>query len=318
MKKIYSLFYHFLWITEQFFGTTRFNWTKFREAFYTKFLRPYHSKPNQWSNVEVLHVDFLDEAFIKKLPKDKPLVIKGAFNKSGSISKWSWDYLKKSLKGIEQAFTDTHRHNFNTGLMSAEDLIDNITSESPRYSILFGDIVQKRQDFVTDLETHKWIDIDSLKMQMNLTWQFFAAGKGRKTNLHGELGHAMSLQIKGTKKWTIFSPKYSGHVYPKVAWRMYLESQYHSDFAQIKNKDFGIEGYEVTLEPGDILWCPSFFWHFVENESASLSVSYKWTNWGSFIRHPFASAIILSSRHPSIIMRLPIIRHFARFHPPVG
>lgn len=319
MKKLlHYLGYLFLWITEQILGSQKLNWTKYRERFYKNQIKKNHSKPNVWRAIETVRMSFLDINFFKNLPNDRPLLIKGAFANSSCSDKWTWEYMKTALHGYDQAFTDTTKHNFNTGIKSSTELIDNILSDIPRYSILFGDILYKKPELLSDLETPKWIDLTALKYKMNLTWQFFAAGKGRKTNLHSELGSSLSLQIRGEKKWTIFSPKYSVNVYPRVSWRMYLESNYHSDFSQVMNSELGIQGYQVTLEPGDILWCPSFFWHFVENKTASLSVSCKWTSTQSFLRHPFLSTIILSSRHPSALMRLPIIRLFARLHPPVG
>jgi hypothetical protein len=318
MKTISLTWYLFLWMTEQFFGTKKLNWTQSREAFYKKNVEPFQNAQNFWDKIEIVQVDYLDDKFIRNLPHDRPLLLKGAFMKSRAVEKWSWDYLRSSLKGETQAFTDTSKHNFNTGIKDVNQIIDNILSDDPKYSILFGDIIYKKDEFFKDLETEKWIDLNSLKHKMNLTWQFFAAGKGRKTNLHGELGSSLSLQIRGKKTWTIIPPEFSTNLYPRVSWRMYLESNYFADFASVKNKNLGIRGYQVTLEPGDILWCPSYFWHFVENESASVSVSYKWTSWISFARHPILSAVILTSRYPSAFMRLPLIRLIARFHPPVG
>ncbi len=310
--------YHFLWLTEQFFGTKKTNWTKTRETFYKKHLEPIRNTINIWQNVEVLNIDILDKNFIQNLPHDKPLVLKGALKKCSAIDRWNWDYLKTNLEGIPQAYTDTTKHNFNTGVMDSVKIIDDILSDNPKFSILFGDILYKKNDIFKDLNTEKWIDLKCLKYKLNLTWQFFAAGKGRKTNLHGELGSSLSLQIKGTKTWTIIPPYYSTNLYPRVSWRMYLESNYFADFIQVKNQSLGIQGYEVSLVPGDILWCPAFFWHYVQNETASISVSYKWTSIRSILKYPAQAIVILTSRYPSAFMRLPIIRLLARFHPPVG
>ena len=38
-----------------------------------------------------------------------------------------------------------------------------------------------------------------------------------------------------------------------------------------------IDGYEVTLKPGDVLWNPPFYWHTIKNPTDSIGVGYRWT-----------------------------------------
>lgn len=38
----------------------------------------------------------------------------------------------------------------------------------------------------------------------------------------------------------------------------------------------GLEHWDCTLEPGDMLFIPSKWWHFVKSLSVSFSVSFWW------------------------------------------
>jgi len=223
------------------------------------------------------------------------------------------------MGSIDQPFTDTFSSNsFNSGIKKSEDLFNSILSDNPRFSLMFGDILTTKPELLDELQTNNWIDLKAFFFKFNKSWKFFAAGKNRKTHLHSELGSALAIQILGKKRWIIFSPKFSSRVYPKVNWKMYIESNQFADFDKVKHENLGIEGYDVLLEPGDVLYCPAYFWHFIINETPALSVSYKWTEPSNFFRHPFLSLCVLSSRRPSTIFRLPGLKRFSKIYPPVG
>jgi hypothetical protein len=317
--KLKKVIYHILWIGEQLVGTKNLTWSQFRENFKALHLTPFNGSPNRFAPIEIIDINYLNEDFIKNLPSDRPLVFRGLINQTECLQKWSWPYLKNTMGEIEQPFVDTFSEaNFNSGVKQSDKIIESIVSENPQFSIIVGDILDKKPELVKDLQVEKWVDLSAFKFKLNKSWQFFAAGKKRNTNLHSELGSVLSLQILGEKTWTVFSTKYSVNVSPKVNWKMYIESNYYSDFSKFKNQNLGIVGFEVLLKPGDVLYYPSFFWHYVTNETASAAVSFKWTEPLSFLRHPFLSLCIITSRNPSALFRLPGLKKLSKINPPVG
>ena len=319
IKRIFIFFYHVLWITEQFFGYKKIGWSSLRQSFYLKYIYPYQKGENVFKEVPQDFKTFLSASDLLNLPSNSPLLFKGLANQTNCVKNWNWDYLKNQIGDLDQPFTDTFSKNsFNSGVGNTKELINNILSENPQYSIMFGDATIKNKNLNNDLELSKWIDLSKFKFKLNKSWKFFAAGKGRNTNLHCELGNGLIIQVVGEKRWIIFPPEFSMNVNPKINWKMYIESATYPNFSLAENNNLGIEAYEVVLKPGDVLYCPAYFWHFVTNQTAAVSISYKWTNASSFIKNPFLSACVLSSRYPSSIFRLPILKKFSIIHPPVG
>ncbi len=294
-------------------------WSNFRQNFYLKNIYPFHCKDNVFKEVPISDVKNLSSSFLNSLPPDSPILFKGLVKNIDCVKKWNWDYLTNEIGDLDQPFTDTFSKNsFNSGVGRTKDLIQNILSDKPQYSIMFGDATIQNKTLQNDLELEKWIDLSKFKFKLNKSWKFFAAGINRNTNLHCELGNGLIIQVLGEKRWIIFSPKYSMNVAPKINWKMYIESATSPNFSLVEKEKMGIEAYEVILKPGDVLYCPAFYWHFVTNKTAAVSISYKWTNASSFFRNPFLSACVLSSRYPSSIFRLPFLKRFSIIHPPVG
>ncbi|XP_014254081.1 HSPB1-associated protein 1 [Cimex lectularius] len=81
-------------------------------------------------------------------------------------------------------------------------------------------------------------------------------------------------QLYGRKTWLLFNPSEIGRLRPTRV--PYEESSIYSDFNffctcnEFPNIN---EGKIITLEPGDVLYVPKRWWHFVQNESPAISVN---------------------------------------------
>jgi len=319
MLLIYKLFFHFLWLFDHLFGSKHFNFYKLRKNIYSKKLYPSFNEPNVFSSIEVVELNVLTKEIENSLPKDRPIILRGLLNNTTALKNWNWQHLEESFQNSEQPYTDTFsQDNFHSGTKSAKELFQNILSDNPRYSIMFSNLLQGSMQLFKELETEKWIKLNGFKTSFNKSWQFFAAGKNRDTNLHAELGTTISCQIIGEKHWVLFSPIYSYRLNPKVNWKMYIESENYSQFKNFKNLPLGIKGYEATLKAGDVLYFPACYWHFVTNKTAAVSVSFKWTDLRNFFQVPFLSLLLVTSRNPFVFFRLPLLKKLSRTFPPKG
>ncbi|XP_014271464.1 HSPB1-associated protein 1 homolog isoform X1 [Halyomorpha halys] len=99
--------------------------------------------------------------------------------------------------------------------------------------------------------------------------------KGAHTPCHIDTyGCNLVAQLYGKKRWILFPPSETNNLKPSRI--PYEESSIYSqinffcgcsDFSEIKNI------YVVDLEPGDVLFVPFHWWHYVENLSSAISVN---------------------------------------------
>eukprot|EP00794_Sanderia_malayensis_P003305 gene3305-3790_t len=90
-------------------------------------------------------------------------------------------------------------------------------------------------------------------------------------------GFNLVAQLTGRKRWTMFEPGDSEKLYPTRI--PYEESSIFSG-VNLENPDGkkhpkfkDAKRYEVVLEPGDVLFVPKHWWHYVENLEPSVSIN---------------------------------------------
>ncbi|XP_062592380.1 HSPB1-associated protein 1-like isoform X2 [Saccostrea cucullata] len=102
--------------------------------------------------------------------------------------------------------------------------------------------------------------------------------EGCYTNCHYDTyGFNLVAQIQGRKRWILFPPWESFYLYPTRI--PYEESSVFSE-VNVKNPDYQHHPefkkacpYIVTLEPGQVLYVPRHWWHYVESLEDSISVN---------------------------------------------
>lgn len=137
--------------------------------------------------------------------------------------------------------------------------------------------------------------------------QFFIGGKGGRTPMHCELPGNFSVQVLGCKRWTLHPPGTLLFLDPPAARRQYC----FSEAADVPRPDRYplyplADRYETTLEPGDVLWNPPFWWHDVVNLSpVSIGVSCRVTSLAQALRtSPLLTAARCLARNPNIAVGL--------------
>ena len=98
--------------------------------------------------------------------------------------------------------------------------------------------------------------------------------------MHNAIIQSLFVQVEGTKKWTIYPANERIFLDP-VADRFpyfYTDANPNDE----NNVNFPLlkfaKKYVITIEEGDVLWFPSFYWHYVENLSTNIGFTYKFTD----------------------------------------
>jgi hypothetical protein len=102
----------------------------------------------------------------------------------------------------------------------------------------------------------------------------FFGGEGSKVALHYDidLSHVFLNQFHGRKRVVLFGPEQSRNIYHHpftVASYIDVNNPDYSQFPALKN----VTGYETTLQPGETIFMPSGYWHYIEYTDGGYSMS---------------------------------------------
>lgn len=96
------------------------------------------------------------------------------------------------------------------------------------------------------------------------------------TPTHYDILENLYVQIFGRKRVILFSPEYFRSLYPYPVGHPH-DRQTQVDFDKPDLNKFPrfseIRGMEVALEPGEVLYIPNYWWHYIESESHSKTIS---------------------------------------------
>lgn len=132
-------------------------------------------------------------------------------------------------------------------------------------------------------ELHSHFDIAWFKklrspLSSGQTFQVFIGGKNSHTHLHAAAEPNLFTQIYGQKHWVFYPPEYDALLRPPVYRNPYFHSAYNPDkpdyaaYPVMAHADY----YTCLLEPGDVLFNPSSWWHHINNPTGSIGMGFRW------------------------------------------
>ncbi len=224
-----------------------------------------------------------------------PVVFKGAAKNWGCRKKWNFDFLVKNygkdeytIVGTEGFLTDEEKATYeispneSAGKVTIEQFISDQRKGKPS-NLRFCPLLEVRPELLEDL-SKKWLLKYSLRF-MGYAFQAFISGKGKVSKTHNSMTSFHFIQAEGKKKWTLYpqayfpllniSPDRIGYFFSKIEPKDLIDST--SEFHLL-------DCYQVTLEEGDILYGPTWMWHYVENLEDSIGISYRFSHLGGALR----------------------------------
>ncbi|XP_078485638.1 HSPB1-associated protein 1 [Ciona intestinalis] len=214
-------------------------------------------------------VSSLDLNDLERMLGEKRIKVRVGQKQSENIQ-WEGDcrYIKTTISDFIQLINSNNDQNsFNIDLNNEWVYADYIYVQD-----LFNGV----QDFDV-LDFIQWKDL-GFSGNEGTDSAIWIGSQGAHTVCHYDTyGYNLVLQVQGRKRWTLFPPSDSQHLYPTRI--PYEES---SVFSKVDLQHPGLEEHEsftschphvITLEPGDMLLVPQHWWHYVENLGTSISVN---------------------------------------------
>lgn len=223
---------------------------------------------------------FIDSEIFKKeyFQKKKAVLIKGLAKDWGATKNWDFDFFldlkedKEILLLSDNFIQDDNRYKKSTFKKYIQKLKD---AELQKKST---------KDYLTTLDIFKYFphlnsDIDFSHFEEQTKTNEITAWigpAGTISGFHADTADNMYAQIKGKKMFIICSTEFNENMYPSdkhiyeaVASQVDINNFDAEKFPKFRNIDFKI----VILEPGDVLYLPKKWWHYVQSLDTSISIS---------------------------------------------
>ena len=247
------------------------------------------------------HVFSAEEARTTFLRSKQPLLWRCGATET-ALAKWDLNYLKKNAGEIPvkilalEGMGDSDRTHAEK-IMPFGQYID-LMGKTSVY-LRFSDLLDTASALKADVPLAFLESIANHPRRINL--QFFLGSTGTQTSLHAEMNCNVFVQISGRKRWILFPADATSVLNPPAAGRFYFFSPLNPLNRKIGTRNVKArKGWEVTLEPGDILLCPPFVWHTAENLSTSCGIGFKFNRFTQAFRaSPLLFAMNMLARNPS-------------------
>jgi hypothetical protein len=230
----------------------------------------------------------------------EPVRIRGALDRWPALGRWSPDDFVARFGEVRTRAYAMEKGRIvldaKTGFrlvdLSFREYVESLAQEpgAPRYYLRakLGEILP---ELLREIEIPAYCE-GRLALRHNLWF----SGEGTITSLHFDLPHNLIAQVFGKKRFLLFPTAESRNLYPEpwISATPHLSrvDPEHPDLARFPRLARA-RGWEVTLEPGDLLFMPTRLWHHARSVTASISVNF-W--WAPPLVYPFVRASDLYKR----------------------
>lgn len=223
--------------------------------------------------VENIRVEAFNKQYFRP---QKPVIIKGMLGQIPA-QKWDLDYMKEKLGHLKVGVFDNR---------VKKDTAYTLPDLEMPFS-QFADIIAKDEKcpyrlFLFNGFKHS----PSLKKEFPCPEIFkgilgglglmFFGGKQTGVRMHfdSDLSSVLHTQVHGRKQILLFAPEYSDLLY-KVPFNTFClidpENPDYNKFPALRY----VKGYKIELEPGDTLFMPSGYWHFMKYLEGGFAATYR-------------------------------------------
>jgi [protein]-arginine 3-hydroxylase / protease len=213
----------------------------------------------------------------------QPVVITGALDGRPALTRWSLDHLAANgdlpvrvrvcKKGTRQLFSGDMAAAFEFRTMPLRAAVERIGQPSDEvWYVQHGDL-RDAPRLAGEIGP-----IDYLAPRHSSRSLLWVCGGGTVNPLHWDTNHVLLAQIVGEKRFVIFPPEDSpklGSFVDRTLWRTTALDLARVDRTRFPRFD-SASAWSCSIEPGDILFIPYRWWHYMECDDVTISVSWWW------------------------------------------
>ena len=210
----------------------------------------------------------------------QPVVFTDLMDSWPARKKWSIDHLKANYGHIKvpvysENYSKPGKHYMEPDkVLPFREYLEMLESGPTRYRLFLFNIFRHAPSMCQDFSIPNIMD----GFYSDFPFMFFG-GQGSSVALHYDidLAHVFLNQFHGRKRVVLFSPDESRHLYHHpftVASYVDINHPDYKAYPALRK----VKGFETILEPGETLYMPSGYWHYIEYTDGGYSMSLRANN----------------------------------------
>ena len=235
------------------------------------------------------------------IPRNRPVIITAALQGAKVLARWNADYFRSVLGRTEVRVKVSSTNSFpsidgpeptslggQTRHMAFADYADALGSShhtADKFYMSEEVLADRFPTLAADVEPLTFLD-----PALKITNSFWLGSAGTVTPLHYDLIYNLAVEVRGRKRFTLFAPDQLDYLYPfskrsKIVTfsRVDIEKPDLDRFPKFQQA----QPIQCTLEPGEILYIPPFWWHQVHSVDAAILMNYTWRlSWRKYLARP--------------------------------
>lgn len=301
LRRRERVFLHSLLVLEQLLGRKRFDFffghlKQYALGRLEKRLEGLASPPPV--NVERRQAISAEEFQREYFRKGRPVIFSGAARDWGCVKNWSLDFFasrygeKELLLVDAEGLTSKTKKSGGYEFLKVKELVSDIRSENNKY-LRFSPLIQDNPGLTADFDLSWFHRMRGARTFAN-TYYMFMGGAGQRTHLHNDQPCNLFVQVKGEKRWTLYPVADSVFLYPRPENTAYVQSEVNLSAQEPDRHPLFrfARAHIAHLQEGDILYCPPFMWHEVENLSETIAFGYRFSSLRAALKGSVCFAIL--------------------------
>lgn len=291
---------------------------KQRRNYYKKLNKKFDTLP-KGSLFPVERIKDISAANFYKNYVDKgiPVVIEGAAKEWTCVKEWSLQYFKERHGDDEIVFVDQHKMDLSHSIITLAEVIEGIQEGKGKY-YRFYPLLDRHPEHLSDFDV-KWLREFKKAYSPTESFQVFIGGDQSYTPLHNASLANLFVQVTGQKHWKFYPHESIAVIDPDPVRNIYRHAPirkagnsfnaFQPDYEHPFNLYEKIDGFEVVLNPGDVLYNPPYYWHTVTNIGDAIGVGYRWLPlWNNIKKWPLYSLLDVTVRNPNFFKTLKYLK----------